>query len=170
MPLTKKLKAMKNYPDHHFVSKNKPEPRYIGWCILTMFVLAAVICTIVAFVEQPDHQKRAMGLIGEQPVKVSVCPVVIKELIPILKAREGLRLKPYKLGTDPHWYIGYGHQILKTERLPRIDSTQANSILLSDLYKCITECHRVKAPVTQDNIYSIFISGKLGCKVNKRYK
>ena len=93
----------------------------------------------------------------------------ITELIPILKAREGLRLTPYQLRGDPHYYIGYGHQILKTERLPRIDSTQADVILIKDLYKCITECHRVKAPVTQDNLYSIFISGKLGCKVNKRY-
>jgi hypothetical protein len=82
---------------------------------------------------------------------------VMNTLIPILKAREGLKLSPYESGG--YYYIGYGHQIGKYCPNWTITENQADSILISDIRKAYFERQRILRPELLGDLYSIFTSG-----------
>lgn len=85
--------------------------------------------------------------------------IIMAELVPILKKREGFSPKPYS--KSGKIYTGYGHLLLKTDKsIHIITEIQADSILHDDICKAYIEVKRIEKRDLKKNIYQVFIRGK----------
>lgn len=145
-----------------FVKRKKDTTvEVIAW-ILAMGFLAFIIFGVLWIRQYRPTPKTTQQKSIAVKVKDSICyndSIVLSKLIPVLKKREGLALKPYSDGKYKYNY--YGHLILSGEDFSNPDSLKADSTLWSDIKKCYWENNRLYRKVLYQNVYDLFISGKL---------
>ena len=133
----------------------------INKAVKILMVIAIIIAAFTYYLLYVDESL----ILNGQPLKAiaikrtitlsthSICD----SLVPILKKREGLELKPYIM--NGYQYIYYEHLILKGEVFNNTKS-QADSILRADIYKSYIEVRRIDSLRLYNRTYTMFISGK----------
>lgn len=84
---------------------------------------------------------------------------ILVDILPVIRKREGLKLKPYTDGR--FWYIGYGHLVGKSKPKYIITEDQAEEIMINDLIKAYKEVIRVNKENISRDMGSLFTSGKI---------
>lgn len=135
--------------------------RLMSRVYLFTFVIFSLAIIFHVKREKPTHTVIHDTIIQKSVFTDVKDSLILTELVPVLKKREGLALKYYT--ADGYAYIFYGHQVLPTDRFTKLDSLTADSVLWNDLLKCYSERNRLYRKKLKNDIYSLFCSGKLNC-------
>lgn len=88
--------------------------------------------------------------------------IILSKLIDPLKKREGLSLKPYYDGK--YYYKGYGHLITPNDTFVSLTEESALELLKNDIRGAYWEVMRIHRKTLYDDVFSVFISGRMGVK------
>lgn len=157
----------KNINENGFVKRKKDiTVEVIAWTFLVGFSVFIVFGVLWIRQYQREHKNTHQTNIATTPiVKDSIYyadSIILSKLIDPLKKREGLSLKPYSDGK--YYYCYYGHMILPTDTFTVYTKNTADIILWNDIKKAYWEIMRIHRKTLYDDVFSVFISGRMGVK------
>ena len=135
----------------------------IAWVIVIVIVLGIILG--IRFIKNNSDSKEEKTIVKTAIVKDSIYyadSIILSKLIPVLKKREGLALKPYTDGK--YWYCYYGHMILPTDTFTVYTEKTADIVLWDDIRKAYFEVQRIERKDLYDNVFSVFVSGNINYK------